>query len=252
MQESSPPNLALPTPPPGPTGRLYFPPPPKPDRVDLTGQWVSIVTEDWRWRMVTPPKGDVSSVPVNPHGLEVTNAWDPDRDEAAGEQCRAYGAAGLMRMPTRLRITAIGGSALRIETDAGEQVRIFHFDGKPPPADLPHSWQGYSLATWPTLLPAGSPPGSSPTGPTGPVTVVTTHLRAGYLRRNGVPYSDNAQMTEYLDRVEDSDLASWLLVVTIIDDPEYLSAPFVTSTHFRKEVDTSKWNPRPCEILRSH
>src|SRR5262249_46270663 len=79
----------------GPAG-----PPPTPKAaapVDLTGYWVSIVTEDWRWRMVTPPKGDYASVPLSAEGRKVADAWDPAKDE--GEQCKAYGAPGLMRLP---------------------------------------------------------------------------------------------------------------------------------------------------------
>ena len=63
--------------------------------VDLTGTWVSVVTEDWRWRMVTPPKGDLTSVPLNPTGRKIAESWDPVTDGS----CRAYGAAAVMRMP---------------------------------------------------------------------------------------------------------------------------------------------------------
>src|SRR3972149_2573263 len=73
--------------------------------IDLTGYWVSIVSEDWRWRMVTPPKGEYSSVPITEEAKKLADAWDPARDAANGEQCKAYGAAGLMRQPTRLHIT---------------------------------------------------------------------------------------------------------------------------------------------------
>src|SRR6266566_4542292 len=81
----------------GPAG-----PPPSPKDaapMDLTGYWVSIVTEDWRYRMVTPAKGDYASVPLNPEGRKVADTWDPARDEAAGEQCRSYGAPNIMRVP---------------------------------------------------------------------------------------------------------------------------------------------------------
>jgi len=67
--------------------------------VDLTGFWVSIVTEDWRFRMITPDKGDFSSVPLNPEGRRVANTWDPEKDEADGNQCKSYGAAAIMRVP---------------------------------------------------------------------------------------------------------------------------------------------------------
>ena len=72
--------------------------------IDLTGTWVSVVTEDWRWRMRTPPKGDYASVPLNDAATKAADAWDPAKDTAAGEQCRGYGAAAIMRMPGRIRI----------------------------------------------------------------------------------------------------------------------------------------------------
>src|SRR5712671_7533526 len=79
--------------------------PPQPPRlaapVDLTGYWVSLVTEDWRFRMTTPPKGDFESVPLNPEGEKLAKSWDPAKDEASGNQCKAYGAAGLLRIPGR-------------------------------------------------------------------------------------------------------------------------------------------------------
>src|SRR5437016_3357667 len=95
--------------------------------VDLTGYWVSVVTEDWRFRMVTPPKGDYASVPLNPEGRKVADTWDPAKDEAAGEQCRSYGAAALMRVPGRVHITWENENTLRVDTDAGTQTRTFHF-----------------------------------------------------------------------------------------------------------------------------
>src|SRR5437016_4918645 len=88
-------------------GRGETPPPQSPKEaaaVDLTGYWVSVVTEDWRFRMVTPPKGDYASVPLNADGRKVADTWDPAKDEAAGEQCRSFGAPAIMRVPGRLHI----------------------------------------------------------------------------------------------------------------------------------------------------
>ena len=96
--------------------------------IDLTGQWVAIVNEDWRWRMVTPPKGDYASVPLNDEGRRVADQWDPAQDGA----CEAYGAAALLRMPTRLRIRWQGDDRLVVETDAGRQTRKLAF-GAPAP-----------------------------------------------------------------------------------------------------------------------
>ena len=70
-------------------------------QVDLTGYWVALVTEDWLWRMRTPARGDATSVPLNPEGRRVAGTWDPERDDANGEQCRPFGAAGLMRKAQR-------------------------------------------------------------------------------------------------------------------------------------------------------
>src|SRR5262245_3474048 len=102
-------------------------PPPTPRAaapIDLTGNWVSIVNEDWRWRMVTPPKGDYASVPLNDAGRKVADSWTTAKDGS----CEAYGAAGLMRNPTRLRVSWEADNVLKIETDAGVQTRRFLFD----------------------------------------------------------------------------------------------------------------------------
>ena len=101
-------------------GRGQAPPSPQAQApIDLTGWWVSVVTEDWRWRMVTPPKGDYTSIPINNEGRRVGAEWDPARDEREGNACKAYGAAAIMRVPGRLHITWQDERTLKIETDAG-------------------------------------------------------------------------------------------------------------------------------------
>jgi len=211
---------------------------------DLTGYWVSLVTEDWRFRMVTPAKGDYASVPLNGPGRAMANQWDPDKDIAAGEQCKSYGAPGLMRVPGRLHITWVDDKTLKVEMDSGEQIRIFHFD-TPAPADEKPSLQGYSEAMW-----EGPPPGrGAPRGPlrAGSLKVVTTHLKPGYLRKNGVPYSANTVLTEYYSRTNETDGTSYLIITTVVEDPMYLAQNFITSTHFKMEPNGSKWMPMPCE-----
>jgi hypothetical protein len=193
--------------------------------------------------MVTPPKGDYASVPLNPEGRKVADAWDPAKDEAAGNQCKAYGAAAIMRVPTRLHITWAGEDTLRIETDAGTQTRDLHFGQSQTPAGEP-AWQGSSAAQWETAGAGRGGRGAPPAG--GSLKVVTSHLRPGYLRKNGVPYSGNAVVTEYMDRTMEPDGASYLIVTTIVEDPQYLTQPFITSTHFKKQADASGWNPAPC------
>jgi len=222
-------------------------------QVDLTGYWVALVTEDWLWRMITPPAGDATSVPLAFQAQQAARQWDPAQDAANGEACRPFGAAGLMRMPLRLHITWSDDNTLMIETDAGEQTRLLHF-GNTAAAPAERSWQGFSTAEW-TVPAAGgfdlraviSGRGqAAPTGPPmGSLKAVTTNLRAGYLRKNGLPYSEDALLTEYFSRVSAFG-NDYLTVLSIVRDPMYLSSDFVTSSHFKREPDDANWNPTPC------
>ena len=205
--------------------------------IDLTGYWVAIVTEDWRFRMITPPRGDYPDIPLNDAGKKIADAWDPAKDEAAGQQCKGYGAGNIMRIPTRLHITWANDTTLKIETDAGMQTRMFRFGKPEPPAGAP-DWQGFSVAQW-----QGPASGR---GAGGSLKVVTTRMRPGYLQKNGAPYSGNATMTEYFDVVKEPNDDQWLVVKSIFDDPQYLNRTFIRSTHFRKQADAAGWNPTPC------
>jgi hypothetical protein len=235
--------------------------------IDLTGTWVSVVTEDWRFRMVTPPPKDYASVPLNAAARAVADKWDPAADEAAGNACKSYGAGNIMRVPGRLHISWQDDTTLKIETDAGQQTRLLHFTGTP---GGDPSWQGYSQASWEVAGgnafggggggrggaggggggaggrggAAGGPP-PPPRG--GSLKVVTTRLKEGYLRKNGVPYSENATVTEYFDRHSEANGDEWFTVTTIVDDPKYLAQTFITSTHFKREPNASKWFPAPCK-----
>jgi hypothetical protein len=199
--------------------------------VDLTGYWVALVTEDWRFRMVTPRKGDYQPVPITPQARKVADAWDPAADEASGNQCKAYGAAAIMRLASRFHITWQDENTLRVESDYGMQTRLFHFN-LPPSTSGERTWQGFSSAEW-------DKPASS-------LKVATTNLRAGYLRKNGVPYSENAAVTEYFDLAPIPGGGQVLLVTTVVDDPLYLRQPFIVSSQFKKEADGSRWDPTPC------
>jgi hypothetical protein len=228
--------------------------------VDLTGYWVSIVTEDWRFRMITPDKGDFSSVPLNPEGIRVANTWDPEKDDAAGNQCRSYGAAAIMRVPGRVHVSWDNDDTLRIDTDAGTQTRLLHFVGRSPAEDVsakaPGSeaptWQGYSVASWEGQRPRNpqAGPGQAQEGQAkeGFLKVVTNHMRSGYLRKNGVPYSANAILEEYFESFTEPNGDKWLIVSTVVTDPEYLLQPFITSTNFKRLPDASGWNPSKCEV----
>jgi hypothetical protein len=223
--------------------------------IDLTGYWVSIVTQDWRWRMVTPAKGDYQGIPITPEARKIADAWDPAKDEAAGEQCRSYGAAALMSVPGRLHITWQDENTLKVETDAGLQTRVLHFGAYQPPANTPRSWQGVSVAQWLTprpnvpllLRPAERTADAPPVRPSGgSLRVVTTNLRAGYLRKNGVPYSENAVLTEHWDLYRRPNGEEWLTITTQVDDPQYLRNQRLVAPVFKKESSGAKWDPTPC------
>jgi hypothetical protein len=240
---------------------------------DLTGWWVAVVTEDWRMRMTTPPIGEVAGIPVNAEGLKAAQAWQPEKDVAAGEQCRAWGAGGIMRMPVRLHISWQDDSTLRVDIDNGQQTRLFRF-GAAGPAPATPDWQGVSRASWETMVEAinqapsaaavvgqarngaGAVGGTAAARPAAPpprpllssaLKVVTTQMRPGYLRRNGVPYTGNAVMTEYFDRMNVGG-EEWLVLTSSLEEPTYLAVPYLLTNHYRKEPDGARFNPRPCVV----
>ena len=205
--------------------------------IDLTGYWVSVVTEDWRYRMVTPMKGDYQGVPMTDAARTVADAWDPDKEEASGDRCKSYGAPAILRVPGRLHITWQDDQTLKMESDAGQQTRLFHFGDWKSGGAAP-SLQGDSVGEWQANNGRGATDGS--------LTVTTTNLKGGFLRKNGVPYSDKTTLTEYYELITQPD-GSPLLVVTIsTTDPVYLRQPFVITSQFKKEPGDAKWKPTPC------
>jgi hypothetical protein len=260
------------------------PPPPQPVLApraaapfDPTGYWASAVTEDWQWRFVTPAKGDFIAVPLNTEGDKLAKAWDPDADVRNGNQCKPFGAAAVFRLPTRVHITWQDDSTLKMDFDLGTQSRIVYFDKSKQPGE--RSWQGHAIGQWIDVPPPQPPRGGTADDPSaraqagrgadpapaenrggrggrgaapnqiGGLKVVTTNIRAEYLRMNGVPVSEKAVITDYIDRVPGPGGAEWLIVKTVVDDPTYMSQPYITSSQFKREADGSKWNPTPCELL---
>ena len=212
---------------------------------DMTGYWVSIVGEDWRWRMF-PAKGDYGATPLNPEGRRLADAWDSGKDAAAGEQCKGYAAPVIMRVPGRFHITWQDDQTLKIETDAGRQTRVFHFGN---PVQSPaEDWQGVSKAEWDAgNLGAGGFFGGRGGGPpAGSLKVVTSKMKPGYVTRNGAPYSANATLTEYYDLIKEPNGDQYLVLTSTLEDPVYLSQPMMTAVHFKKQADGAGWNPMPC------
>ncbi len=236
---------------------------------DLTGYWESVVTEYWRYRMIVPDKSDYVITPLNAEGRKVADAWDPAKDKADGNECKGYGAAAIMQVPGRLHIYWQDDTTLRIDTDSGTQTRLLHF-GASVPANMAPDWQGYSSASWEGIGPDSQRAGGGgpvqnanaggAQGAVGPLRArevggavpgylkaITTQMRPGYLRKNGVPYSDKATVEEYFDRFTDPySNETWLVVTTVVADPQYLTEPSITHAHFKKIPDGSGWDPTPC------
>jgi hypothetical protein len=227
--------------------------------IDLTGYWVSQIVDEWRFQ-VDPRKGDIDFLPLNAEARKVAMAWDPVKDAAADQQCKAYGAVGVMQRPGRLHISWQDDNTLRIDADAGTQTRTFHFEPggmAMHPAAMPQeapSWQGYSVADWEMLRGRrGAPPPAplekddiAPPGKSGSLKVVTTDMLPGYIRFNGVPYSGNAVLTEYFDIITGMNGEPYLIVLAEVSDPTYLNGLFVRSYQFKKLPDATGWDPTPC------
>ena len=154
--------------------------------IDLTGYWVSVVTEDWRYRMVTPAKGDYQGVPMTPDARKVADAWDPAKEEARGDQCKSYGAPALMRVPGRLHITWQDDQTLKHGDRRRQADPHFSFRRSGTAAGgAARRCRAIRSAQWEARRGAAAPPDGS-------MKVTTTNLKAGFLRKNGVPYSENA------------------------------------------------------------
>ncbi len=265
-------------------GRGGPPQPPKAAApIDLTGYWTAVVTEDWHQRMMTAPKGDFGAgepgatagfngarngqgenpsqggnIPYKVEPAKLAMQWDPAKDEAAGNQCKAYGAGGVMRLPTHLHITWQDDNTLRMDADAGTQTRLFHFvaavanAGPNAPAPEPllakavapageqRSWQGYSVARWITMG------GRGEWAKGGNLEVVTTNLKSGYYWKNGMPYSENLVLTEHFRVFQEDNGEYWLDMSQMAEDPAYLTEPWIITYQFKKLANGSRWNPTPC------
>ena len=207
---------------------------------DPSGYWSSIVTQNWRLRLVLPAKGDYIGIPISAAGKRAADAWDQAKDEAAGNQCKAYGAPGLMNMPTHLHVTWQDDNTLRVDTDYGTQTRILRFNAAPPQSRK-RSWQGNTVATWASRRGGAGGPSSARY-----LRVATTDLLSGYLRKNGVPYGENASLLDYVDLFKEPNGGAMMVWTAVVEDPVNLETPYIISSQFKKQADGSAWEPTPC------
>lgn len=216
---------------------------------DPTGNWVAVVTQYWHLRMTVPPRGEYTMLPLNEAAIRAADAWQPADD--VGNECRSYGAAAIMRIPGRLRIGWFDDDTLQVDIDSGNQTRLLRF-GAAANDPGPPSLQGYSVAAWEPAQLWGRSMGASEPAPGAPryLKVTTTNMTAGYLRKNGVPYSGDAILEEHFDTFTEPNGDTWLVVTTIITDPQYLTRPYAVSNHFKRLPNDSGWDPTPCRVDR--
>ena len=218
--------------------------------VDLTGTWVSIVTEDWIERMSpdSPPSGVLRGGRGGGGGGAGAVPAAP-----SAERCRVYGAGGSMRVPGRLNITWADDNTLKIDMDAGTQTRLLRFNAPAAPPGTAKSLQGYSVASFETGGGGrggggGNRGGGAPAAPRwANLKVVTTHMTGGYLLSSRNTYSENAVLTESFARHSDFGV-EYLTVIASIEDGG--GAARVVSSTFKKEPNASKFSPSGCEIVR--
>jgi hypothetical protein len=233
---------------------------------DISGDWVSVVDEDWAYRMGEPALGDIGSIPSNRVGRDTAAKW-----RSGGTlSCKTFGAAGIMRQPGRIHITWSDDHTLQFEFDAGMQRRVLHFPRNVYPFGYPTSRvpaafirrelddktasrQGYSVAVWRKqgngrgfLEDAAEWTMPQPNSG-GSLMVITRNMLPGYLQKNGVPYGANAVLTEFYDLLSAPDGTDWLVVTSTVDDPENLYEPYITSTQFKREGDRGGWQPKQCQ-----
>ena len=196
-------------------------------QVDIAGLWEGLLHEDFVYRLPGPEKGDYAGLPLTEAALEIADSYDPDDYYLPENQCLPHGAAYGMRGPMAKQILREGDNTMLIRLELEAQERRIYLDGRPwPGGEL--TWQGHSV---------GYVEGDA-------LIVTTTHMKPRYIRRNGVPHSEDAVMTEYFVVT-----GAYLTLTTVIDDPLYLTEPLVRSVSFKRLADDYEWADYTCEVI---
>lgn len=202
-------------------------------QIDFSGEWAPRFYEDQPERVPGPELGDYLGLPINAAARMRADTWDASLLTLPEWQCRPHSADYIWRGPSNLTITKEVDPVTR-EITAFHAVwlrsvdRPVYLDNRPHPPDYAnHTWAGFTTAKWEGDM----------------LTTYVTHLKEGYIRRNGVPRSDLATLTEHWLRHED-----FLTVVTIVTDPVYLTEPFIRSTDYQLDLHQHV-PPYPCEVV---
>jgi len=202
-------------------------------QVDFTGEWAPRFYEDQPERVAGPELGDYLGLPITDAARMRADTWNAAIQTLPEWQCRPHSADYIWRGPSNLHIwKEVDPVTREITAFHAEWLRsvdnVYYLDGRPHPSpNAAHTWGGFATAKWEGNM----------------LTVTVTHLKEGYVRRNGVPRSDLATVTEHWIRH-----GNWLTVVTIVNDPVYLSEPFIRSTDY--ELDEHQLvPPYPCDVV---
>ena len=200
-------------------------------QTDFSGEWTRIREED---SALNPDIGDWLGIPMNDAARRRAETWDPSSWTLLEWQCRPHGGAYFKREPSALQITKemdpVTRNVSAYYAEFLRQVRIpIYLDGRPHPSpNAGHTWLGYSTGEWVGDV----------------LKITTTHLKESYLRRNGIPVSDKATLTEYWMRNGD-----YLTVAVIVHDPVYLTEPFIRTTDYELNVH-QQIPPYPCSVIQ--
>ncbi len=205
-------------------------------QVDMSGTWGPVYHEDQPERIPGPSLGDYFGLPLSDGARRFAESWDSGRLSLPEHQCRVHTVPYIYRGPNRFRVweerdpetQRLIAIKHRISTFA--QLRTIWMDGRPhPSAFARHTWMGFSTGKFQGDM----------------LVVTTTHIKQNWFRRNGLPQSDQATMTEYLSRHGDV-----LTRISIVEDPVYLTEPLIKSENFIRAVrpteDSWVW---PCEYV---
>jgi glyoxylase-like metal-dependent hydrolase (beta-lactamase superfamily II) len=191
----------------------------------LDGEWQPRYHEDEPERLPGPELGDFLGLPINNAARQRAESWDASRLTLPEEQCRVHVSPYIYRGPLDLRIWQEKDAdtqqviAIKNYISTWSQFRTIWMDGRPHPPDYaPHTWMGFSTGKWEGDV----------------LTVETTHLKTGWVRRNGLVMSDRATMTEHFIRHGD-----YLTHMTILHDPAYLTEPLIKTEDFELNLHAS-------------